>query len=353
MLEHSGRYEYCGVLHIHSRYSDGTGKKNRIIKAAKKVGLDYIIITDHNSLQIMKDGEEGWHNGLLVLVGSELGGHEESHYLALGISEMISPGERQNDSRWYIEQVKRQGGIGFAAHPQGLNNSSFRLYLTPWAAWDDPDYTGLEVWSYMRDWADGVKQLDILYYYFFPQKTVRGPSPEILRKWDLLCQKRRVVGIGGADAHAHHLFPFNFLKFLSYERVFRGIRTHLFTQSPLSSDLDESKKQVYEALGSGHCFFAHDFLADSTGFSFCASMNDGQTLFMGDEAELKSNAELKIKAPIPSTLRLLRNGQLIKEQANVRQLMWETNKPGVYRAEAYHKDECWVYANPIYLRAGK
>ena len=72
---------------------------------------------------------------------------------------------------------------------------------------------------------------------------------------------------------------------------------------------------------------------------------------MGDEAKLKSSAELEIKSPINATLRLLRNGQLVKEQPNAKQLIWETNEPGVYRAEAYHKDECWVYTNPIYLRS--
>ncbi|MFC1717088.1 CehA/McbA family metallohydrolase [Candidatus Poribacteria bacterium] len=350
MLAHSENYEYCGVLHVHSRYSDGSGTPKKIIKIAEKVGLDYIIITDHGTLQAMEDGAEGWHDDLLVLVGLEVGGYHESHYLAFGIDGTVTPEDEQENIRQYIEWVKRRGGIGFAAHPRGLHNTSFDLYLSPWDAWDSPDYTGLEIWSYMRDWAEDVKQHNILYYYFRPEKKIDGPSPEILKRWDQLGQTRRVVGIGGADAHAHHLMLFNFLKFLSYERVFRGVRTHLFTPSPLSPDLDESKKQVYSALKSGHCFFAHDSLADSTGFSFRAFTGEGQTLLMGDEAELKSGAEMEIKSPVPASLRLLRNGNLVKRAAGANQLAWKADEPGVYRVEAQRSDEPWVFTNPIYLR---
>lgn len=350
MLAHSGNYEYCGVLHIHSKYSDGSGTAKKIIKTAEKVGLDYIIITDHGTLQVLEDGAEGWYNDLLVLVGQEIGGYDESHYLAFGVSEIIEPEENQQNTRRYIESVKRQGGIGFAAHPRGLHNTSFDLHLSSWDAWDDPDYTGLEIWSYMQDWADDVKQHNILYYYFHPQKRIDGPPPEILKRWDQLGEKRQIVGIGGADAHAHRLIPFNFVKFLSYERVFRGIRTHLLTSSPLSPDLGESRKQVYDALGSGHCFFAHDFLADSTGFSFRAFTDEGQTLIMGDEIEPKSSVDLEVKSPVPASLRLLRNGNLVKRAAGASQLTWKAIEPGVYRVEARRNDEPWVFTNPIYLR---
>lgn len=350
MLERSRNYEYCGIIHIHSKHSDGSGTTKRIVKAAEKVGLDYIIITDHGTLQARDDGTEGWHDDLLVLVGMEMGGYHESHYLAFGINGSARPEESLQGTEQYIEWVKSHGGIGFAAHPKGLHNTSFDLYLSSWDAWDDPDYTGLEIWSYMRDWADDVKQLNILSSYFHPEKKIDGPPPEVLKRWDQLCQTRRISGIGGADAHAHRLIPFNFLKFLSYERVFRGIRTHLLTLSPLSPDLDESRKLVYAALKAGNCFFAHDFLADSTGFNFRAVTDEGQELLMGDEIELKSSVEMEITSPIPADLRLLCNGSLVKRAAGANQLTWKTDEPGVYRVEAHRNDEPWVFTNPIYLR---
>ncbi len=346
-LEH---YEYVGALHIHSKHSDGTGTIEDIIKAANKVGLDYIVITDHNTLHAMRDGAEGWHDDLLVLVGEEIGGRRESHYLALGISDAIKPDDHQHDTLEYIKAVNSQGGLGFAAHPLGLDNTSFDLHLASWDAWDDTDYTGLEIWSYMRDWGNSVTRLNVVYYYFHPEKTINGPSPDLLRKWDQLCQVRRVVGIGGSDAHALHVFPLNFVKFLSYKRAFRGVRTHLITPSPLGTELDEDKKLIYAALGSGHCFFAHDFLADSRGFKFRACADGGQMLLMGDEAEFKAGIELETTSPVPACLRLIQNGKVAKEATRTRQLTWKANEPGVYRVEARYKDAPWVFTNPIYLR---
>ena len=46
-------FQYCGAIHIHSLFSDGTGDLNTIVKAAKKSGLDWIIVTDHNTMEIM------------------------------------------------------------------------------------------------------------------------------------------------------------------------------------------------------------------------------------------------------------------------------------------------------------
>lgn len=349
MIAHSGHYEYSGVLHIHSRYSDGSGTIGEIIKAAKKAGLDYIVITDHNTLQAMENGVEGWYDDLLVLVGEEIGDSPGNHCLAFGISDTIEPRGHQHDTRRCIEAVKRQGGIAFAAHPHGLHNISFDLHLSPWNAWDDPDYTGLEIWSYMCDWAESVTLLNILYYYLRPEKIIHGPPPDVLRKWDQVCQVRRIVGIGGADAHARHLSPFNFIKFLSYRRTFRYLRTRLLTPVPLSPDLDESKRLIYAALESGHCFFAHDFLADSTGFNFTAFTDEGQMLLMGDEAKLRSAAELEVTSPVSADLRLLHNGRLVKEVAQAAQLTWKASEPGVYRVEALYNGKPWVFTNPIYL----
>ena len=350
MTTNSAYYEYSGVIHIHSRYSDGYGTIGEIVKAAKKASLDYIIITDHNTLKAMEDEAEGWYDDLLALVGEEIGGRGRCHYLALGLVDNIDPEYHQDDVPRYIEAVKRQGGIGFIAHPDGIRRPSLGLYLSSWSEWDNRSYTGLEIWSYMCDWAKSVTLSKILYYYLRPQKAINGPSTDLLQRWDQLCQTRQVVGIGGSDIHAHYLLFFRFLRFLSYRRAFQGVRTHLLTPSPLSSGLDESKKLVYTALRSGHCFFAHDSLADSTGFSFRAFASEGHALLMGDEIELKSEAELEVTSPVPASLRLLCNGQLVEERTSARRLAWKVNQPGVYRVEARYKNEPWVYTNPIYLR---
>jgi hypothetical protein len=349
LLTDSGFYDYSGVLHIHSRYSDGTGSVEDIIKAAKAYNLDYIIITDHNNLQAMKTGVEGWRDNMLVLVGEEIGKHGKSHYLAFGIKDTIKPKDHKG-SEFYIQSVKDQDGIGFVAHPIGINKRIFKLHLSSWNDWNNPDYTGLEIWSYMRDWAGNVNLFNIIYYYFRPEEAIRGPNPELLKKWDQLCQTRRIAGIGGVDVHAKHIFPFNFMKFLSYKKAFGGLRTHLITQSSLPTDLNKSKAIVYEALKSGNCFFAHDYLGDSSGFSFITYLDKGKPLIMGEEARLNSTAKLEISSPLKTNLRLLCNGQIIGIASDTRYLTFQTSEKGVYRVEAYIDGKPWLFTNPIYLR---
>jgi hypothetical protein len=343
-------YEYAGVIHIHSRYSDGSGSVKKIIKAAQKAGLDYIIITDHNTIKGLEDGAEGWYDDLLVLVGEEISRERESHYLALGISDAIKPEKGHHGISSYTELVKSQDGIGFVAHPDGLENDTFNLHLSPLDAWEDENYTGLEIWSYMRDWSENAKLFNILHNYLRPDQAIDGPTEDLLKKWDEICQIRRVVGIGGADVHAIHLPFFRFIKFLSYYRVFRGIRTHFLTQSPLSKDLNNSKETAYNALRYGHCFFAHDSLADSTGFFFRAIIPECRELIMGDELKLLSAVELDIYSPIPAYIKLLHNGEKVAEAKESTKLVWKAEEAGVYRVEALYDNRPWVFTNPIYLR---
>ena len=49
-------FEYTGTLHVHSVFSDGSGEVPDIAKLAEEVGLDFLILTDHNTLRALKEG---------------------------------------------------------------------------------------------------------------------------------------------------------------------------------------------------------------------------------------------------------------------------------------------------------
>ena len=51
-------FEYVGSVHMHSTFSDGTGEVPDIAKFADEVGLDFIMLTDHNTLRAMHEGYE-------------------------------------------------------------------------------------------------------------------------------------------------------------------------------------------------------------------------------------------------------------------------------------------------------
>ncbi|MEW6698310.1 MAG: hypothetical protein ACOY35_14375 [Bacillota bacterium] len=41
-------YNYSGVVHIHTKYSDGSADLQGIARAACKSGADFVLINDHN-----------------------------------------------------------------------------------------------------------------------------------------------------------------------------------------------------------------------------------------------------------------------------------------------------------------
>ena len=52
------KYDYRGVIHCHSTYSfDGKGDMEEIGKAANDAGLDFVMMTDHDTMEPVQKGE--------------------------------------------------------------------------------------------------------------------------------------------------------------------------------------------------------------------------------------------------------------------------------------------------------
>ena len=41
---------YSGIIHVHSTYSDGTRSVNEIAEIANELDINFILITDHNTI---------------------------------------------------------------------------------------------------------------------------------------------------------------------------------------------------------------------------------------------------------------------------------------------------------------
>ncbi|NLB17255.1 MAG: PHP domain-containing protein, partial [Syntrophomonadaceae bacterium] len=274
--------ELVGNIHIHTRYSDGSGDIPTIARAAEKAGLDFIIITDHHHLK--GKVEEGYYGQVMVLVGSEIN-EEFNHYLALDIEEPV-PGD-DHEPQNVIDVVNNQGGFGFIAHGIEKGSPVYKKGKTfPWNDWQVTGFTGIDIWSYLSQWRDEITGIPKgLYLYCNPHYAFRkGPMRPLLRKWDELLQERMVVGIGCSDAHAIKLKWGPWRPTLSdYYLCFRCINTHLIIEKSLSGDFVKDKALIYECLKSGRCFVGYDYFKKTTGFSFVAR-NQGQMAFMGEKA---------------------------------------------------------------------
>ncbi len=343
--------EYVGAIHIHSNFSDGSGTVEEIIKFAQEVGLDFIVLTDHNTLRAKNDGFEGWHDNTFLLVGSEINDKQNlNHYLALGIEKTFST---RISAKEYVKKVNEKGGIGFIAHPFEERSSMSEHPPYPWNEWDSDEFTGIEIWNHMSEWMEGLNEANKYNYFVHPLKSIISPTEKTLKKWDELNLTRKVVGIGGIDAHAHKLDLLGFfeVEVFPYKVLFKSIRTHLLADSKLhktKNDLDflEDKNEILQILKSGRLFVSNYYRGDAKGFRYFAQ-DSKQIYQMGETVKFSNKIRLRVILPnISGTIKLIANGKQIDEVENV-DAEFRISKPGIYRVEIFLDGKAWIYSNHI------
>lgn len=338
--------EYVGCIHVHSTYSDGSGSVADIVAAAQTAGLDYVILTDHRNMRARRFGQEGWYGRVLLLSGMEVGRHK-GHVLAIGIRRGIR--ERPPDVRRMCELTTRQGGLAFIAHPCARGNRWLATRDQSWKSTCVRALSGLEVWSWMYDWFERVRwQGDFPAAYWWPERFLRGPSPDTLALWDTISAQQRCVGIGCLDAHAVKRWWLPGVVVFSYAYLFRTIRTHVFAPEPTGNALRDSQA-LLAALGRGRAFFAHHGQGDARGFDFRAEGKSG-VLTPGDEALWEDGpVEFRVTVPQEGDIRVLRDGAIVSRVV-ARQAVFLAPGPGVYRIEVRRGERPWIFSNPIHLR---
>jgi predicted metal-dependent phosphoesterase TrpH len=353
-------------LHMHTRYSDGHGTHADIARAALQAGLDVVIVTDHN---VWVNGpEDYYHEGkqrLLLMVGEEI--HDttrdpqKNHLLVIGAGRELAPFAQ--DPQRLLDAVKQAGGVSFLAHPVELSAPAIHEPDISWVDWQVQGYTGIELWNEMSEFKSYLKtKLHAIYYAFNPKRAARGPVAGMLDQWDdLLAEGKRVVAIGGTDAHAFpvRLGPWHRVLY-PYEFHFQTINTHLLVPQPLTGDVSEDRRMILDAFRQGHAFIGYDLPAPTRGFSFTAHGMD-TIANMGDEVSAEKGITFQIRLPQPPRARpfeccLLRDGKVEKTWRNKILITHITTEPGVYRVEAaiYYlgRRRAWIFSNPIYVRAG-
>ncbi len=346
-------------LHMHTTYSDGMGSHEEIAQAALKAGLDAVFVTDHN---VWVDGLEGYRHDhqhrVLLLVGEEVHDRtrqpQKNHLLVLGAHREMAPfGE---NPQTLINQTLQVGGLAFIAHPVDPALPAFGEDDISWVDWQVSGYNGIELWNGFSELKSVVHNyLDGLYYAFNPKLIARGPHPEAIRLWDeLTLSGRKIVAIGGSDAHALRktLGPIKATLF-PYEFHFRAINTHLYAPSGLSGDLSTDKRMLLQALREGHAFIGYDLLYPTRGFRFTGQGRE-KTAWPGDEISGRGGVTLQVSLPTPAETRLIKDGKPIQTWHDRKNCTHIAAEPGVYRAEVYReafgKRRGWIFSNPIYIR---
>ncbi len=339
--------ERTGALHIHSRYSDGAGTVEEILSAARGAGLDFVVLTDHDNLGALREGWQGVHDGVALVTAAEVTPWRQGHLLALRVRHCEGYAVRPN--RRTMDAVGAQGGYVIVAHPMGKRKRSLGIHHTPLYDWGHPAVRGIEIWSYMHDWVDGIEWWRLPAAYEFwkhPERRVRGPDPHVLRMWDRFGRERRLSGLGGLDCHARRV-PLTRLELFSYRQMFGFVRNHLFIRP--EDWRNDPIAALTEALVEGRGFVAHDVIADSAGARCDARLADGRALQMGQEAPFADGTRMTLALPRAAEVRWIADGQCrLKELTN--RLSAVPAGPGVYRFEAWLEGAPWIFTNPFYLR---
>jgi hypothetical protein len=336
------------VIHLHSTHSDGTGTVREIARAAARARADVVLLTDHDTLAAKRQGEEGWYGDVLLLAGEEVSPRGGDHYLAFGIDTEIR--HRGLDACAIARAVRDAGGFGFAAHPFSEGSERFKRPGMPFRGLDCDALNGIELWNMANDAGEQLGSIPAaLRFLAMPARVLDHPPERNMRGWDELCRTRRVVAIGGLDAHQYgkRIGPFVPVRVMAYHRSFKLVRTHVLCEEAPAHELEHDRELVYHALREGRCYIAVDAVAPARGFRFEAA--DVQ---MGAEAPAELRT-LHVRTPLPARLRLLKDGAEIAV-AEGTTLDAEVEERGAYRVEARRtargRERTWIVSNPIYLR---
>lgn len=101
--------------HVHSDGSyDGHEPVELILEHAADIGLDAVVITDHDEIkESLRAAETAPDYGLIGVPGVEVS-TAHGHLLALGIEDLPAPGQPFLET---VEEIRRLGGVAAVPHP--------------------------------------------------------------------------------------------------------------------------------------------------------------------------------------------------------------------------------------------
>jgi hypothetical protein len=349
-----------GAMHIHTRRSDGGGTPEEIAAAAARARLQFIILTDHGD-GMRTPSRPAYHSGVLVMDAAEISG-DDGHVVALGLPKMPYP--LGGEVRDIVEDVERAGGMSIAAHPGSLKPQ------LRWTEWGSP-FSGLE-WlnadSESRDepWYAFARVL--LTYPFRPEASLASmlDRPEsVLRQWDALTARRRVVAVAGADAHARLDVRGDdsggrlaVLPVPGYEAMFQTFSVTV-PGVTFTRDAERDSAAVVDAIRHGRVYSTIDAVATPAAVSFDAVRGEMPVAMGGLVPDQDDNIELRVDSNAPSGARivLMKDGSPVATTSGgtLRQVV--PARRAVYRAEIQlagapgDPPVPWVVTNPIYVGA--
>ncbi|MGC4044114.1 MAG: PHP domain-containing protein [Armatimonas sp.] len=256
-----------GALHVHTcTYSDGAGTMEEVMEAAKRAGVDFVLLTDHNTMRPKADGWEEKYAGQIpfLIVGDEITVEGGAFLLALDLPGSFEfPVHRPSQEA--IDAVTAVGGLPLVSLPFDMKH--------PWEDWEANGCEGLEVLNLSTVAREQINALSLL-FWLLPLWKLKGELAVIqalcarpdasFARWDkLLATGRKYIGLGALDAHALMKILGKKYPIPNYENSFKAVSTWVLTA-------DRTQAAVHAAIRQGRCYFSYDCLGDADGMKFLA-----------------------------------------------------------------------------------
>lgn len=270
----------AGAFHIHTTRSDGASAKASVAAAAARAGLQFAIFADHGDGTRAPDPPE-YIDGVLCIDAVEISTNG-GHYVALGLSEP-APYPLAGDAAAVVEDVRRLGGFGIAAHPHHPRHQ------LAWDDWEAP-IDGIEWLNADAEWRteDRFELTRAILSYFVrpgPAMAVVFDRPVLtLERWDSLSASRLVVALAGVDAHGGGRTTFSDEPRVavgpSYEASFRSVSNRVVLDRPFTGSATDDAELLLDGIRRGRVYsvvdaISPDVIVDPAGPRVVSPLPDG------------------------------------------------------------------------------
>jgi hypothetical protein len=301
---------YRGDLHGHTVHSDGSWDVDGLVGFAREHKLDFVTLTDHNTISALRQMESFSSDDLLTMGGFELTTFY-GHALALGVRDLIDwrvrSGKRTMTDA--LNEVNAADGLFVIAHPMAPG---------------DPACTGCH-WDY-ADMMPGQAKVVEVWNEEWESISNNNDAVQLWYHW--LNQGHRLAATVGTDIHGPRPEP---------EFGFNEVYADALTE-----------QAILEGVRRGHLY-----LSTGPQLTFTGTSSTGQTTMIGDT--LKSeNYTLNLQWSAcrdGDRLRLIVDGQPKEEAAidNMGEKSWLLSGKHWYVIEIRDpQGNMRALTNPIY-----
>ena len=321
----------AGALHVHSSRSDGRSTPDEIAAIAARAGIRFVVFADHGDATRPPD-PPAYRHGVLCLDGVEISTNN-GHYVAFDMP--ASPFPLAGDARDVVEDVRRLGGIGIAAHPDSPK-ADLR-----WSDWNlpidgveilNPD-TGWRVHLEGPGWRSKWRLAEaLLAYPIRPAEAIARllvSSPALSARVQAMSEQRPVVAVAGVDAHANlEVFGSDSgdgryaLPIPRYEASLRALQVRVRPMRPLGGDADADARAIVDAVRAGRVYTVVDGLAGPPFFEFTASTASGA---FEQGSELPSGGPIALRvasnAPPGFTTTIWKGSDVLESRSGEREIV--------------------------------